>query len=145
MVIKLPIGNFELGIGDLFYPIPYLESPITNPFIANTQIKLTNWSYYHQMVISTFNALIQQHEQEKKKEKAKEKERIKYKSMIKDKSKSRCLPIMTGTRRNREERRRGRWYLTSVPSIFDRCRPHTKSKVRLGQYQTGSTDSRLVK
>ena len=71
--------------------------------------------------------------------------KIKYKSMIKDKSKSRCLPIMTGTRRTREERRRGRWYLTSEPSIFDICRPHTESKVRLGQYQTGSTDPRLVK
>ena len=58
---------------------------------------------------------------------------IKYKSMMKDKSKSRCLPIMTGTRRTREVSRRGKtWYLTSVPSIFDRCRPHTESKVRLG-------------
>ena len=38
LVLKLPIGNFEK-----------LQSPI----------KITNWSFYHQLVISTFNSLIE--------------------------------------------------------------------------------------
>ena len=42
---------FELEIG-------VLKSPIPSPKNTNPQFKITNWSLYHQSVISTFSSLI---------------------------------------------------------------------------------------
>ena len=58
MVIKLPIGDFELGIG--IFRIRYwgFKSPILNFKNTIPQFKITNWSFDHQLVISTFSSLI---------------------------------------------------------------------------------------
>ena len=53
-MIKLPIGDFELGIGA--FRIGDWEFP--NPENTNFLFKITNWSFYHQLVISAFNSLI---------------------------------------------------------------------------------------
>ena len=52
LVIKLPIGDLELGIGVLGLGIRDFPNPEnTNPWI-------TNWLLYYQLVISTFSSLL---------------------------------------------------------------------------------------
>ena len=54
MVIKLPIGGFELGIGVFMIRDQGFKSQIPNPNNTNPKFKITNWSLYHQFMISTF-------------------------------------------------------------------------------------------
>ena len=49
MVIKLPIGNFELGMDVL--RIGDLKSPIPNPKNTNPHFKITYWQFYHHSVL----------------------------------------------------------------------------------------------
>ena len=56
MVIKLPIGDFELDIGvfrirDLGFKSPILKTPIPNS-------KTPTVHFYHQLVISTLSSLL---------------------------------------------------------------------------------------
>ena len=51
MMNKFPIVDFDLGIG-VFWDLG-LEIYIPNP-----QFKFTNWSFHHQLVISTFSSLL---------------------------------------------------------------------------------------
>ena len=58
MVIKLSIGDLGLGIGVLELGI--LDWNPQSPIVKNTnpKFKITMWSFYHQLVISTFSSLL---------------------------------------------------------------------------------------
>ena len=58
VVIKLPIGDFELGLGVFRIGDWGLKSQIPNPKNTNSQFKMTNWQFYHYSVIFTFSSLI---------------------------------------------------------------------------------------
>ena len=45
MVIKLPIGDFEMGIGVFRIKDWGFKSPIPNPKNTNPHFKITNWSF----------------------------------------------------------------------------------------------------
>ena len=53
MVIKLPISVFELEIGVFRIRDWGFKSPIPNPKNTNPQLKNTNRSFNHKLVIST--------------------------------------------------------------------------------------------
>ena len=55
MVIKLPIGDFELEIGLL--RIRDLGFNSQSPILKLPKFQITNRSFYHQLVISTFGLL----------------------------------------------------------------------------------------
>ena len=58
LLIKLPIGDFELGIG-VFQNYQFvILSPISDLINTNPQFKMTNWSFYHQLLIYTFSSWI---------------------------------------------------------------------------------------
>ena len=61
LVIKLPIGDFELGIGVFRIGDRGFKSTIPNPQNTNTQIKIINWQFYHHLVIFTFSSLLWYH------------------------------------------------------------------------------------
>jgi hypothetical protein len=46
-VIKLPIGDFKLGIGVFRIGDCGLKSPIHNPKNTNLQLKITIWQFYN--------------------------------------------------------------------------------------------------
>ena len=58
LAIKLPVVDFELRIIVFMIRDWGFKSPI--PFPKNTypQFKITNWSFYHQLVISTISSLV---------------------------------------------------------------------------------------
>ena len=58
MVIKMPIDDFELGIGVFRIRDWRTESPFPKPKHTNPQFKITNWSFYHHLVISNFSSLM---------------------------------------------------------------------------------------
>ena len=64
MVIKLPIGDFELEIRVFWIREWGFKSHIFNPKKTNPQIKITNWSFYHQLVIFIFSSLMVQRDSE---------------------------------------------------------------------------------
>ena len=45
MGIKLPIGDFELGIGVFKIRDWIFKFPIPNPINTNPQLKITNWLF----------------------------------------------------------------------------------------------------
>ena len=53
MVIKLHIDGFELWVGVLRIRDWGFKSPIPNPTNTNPQFKITSWSFYHQLLISS--------------------------------------------------------------------------------------------
>jgi hypothetical protein len=50
-VIKLLISDFDLGIG------VFRIGDLLNPENTNSKFKITNRSFYHQLVISNFSSL----------------------------------------------------------------------------------------
>ena len=58
MVIKLPIADFELGIGVFRIGDQGFKSPIPNPKNPIPRFKITNWSFYHPLVIYTLSSRI---------------------------------------------------------------------------------------
>ena len=55
---KLPIRDFELGIGVFRIKDSGFKSPIRTLKNANPQFKITNWQFYHHLVIFTFSFLL---------------------------------------------------------------------------------------